>query len=170
MPQYDAKAPTERATLEETLDFCNQVREAGGANPLDALMPAVPEDSHDCLIARNLNFSCEVGCYPTKINGKGHIEARSAVWVMRVEDSEVRRRIAAKLDLALVTVYEYELAQREGEEKDPYRTSDDAILLPKKIGQVAADFDEVWIGGEWRGSEFEPYIEESLREAEEGIY
>lgn len=50
----------ERASLSELREFCNKVREAGGANPLDAILEAIPEEANECLIARNLNFSCKV--------------------------------------------------------------------------------------------------------------
>jgi hypothetical protein len=41
-----------RATLQETLDFANKVREAGGADALDALMPSSPQEPGACLIAK----------------------------------------------------------------------------------------------------------------------
>ncbi len=101
-----------RATIAEVLDFANAVRKAGGGNPLDALMPAVPEDPTQCLIARNLNFNCEV-------NGAPGSFAKGA-WAMSVDDPEVAAKIAQALDL------------KGGE----YH-----VVLPAAIGQVAADFD-----------------------------
>jgi hypothetical protein len=58
-PQF-TYAPIEFATEAELLEFANKIREAGGANPLDALMPSTPSDSKACLIAQALNFSCVV--------------------------------------------------------------------------------------------------------------
>lgn len=115
-----------RASLVEVLDFANKVRAAGGGNPIDALMPAVPEATTECLIAKNLNFNCSV---------KG-TEDYTAVgenrWVMELTDKAIRDRIADSLGLA---------------RRNYQPTWDDAryaVVLPEKIGQVAADFDSVY--------------------------
>lgn len=50
------------ATADELMAFCNKVREAGGANVIDAFFPAYPEDAGACLIAQSLNFDCVVAC------------------------------------------------------------------------------------------------------------
>lgn len=106
-----------RASFSEVLDFANKVREAGGANPLDALMPAVPEDSSQCLIARNLNFNCTV-------RGAIGFELSESAWVMEADES-VCRRIADALGLQFVV---NDLGIH-------------AVVLPEPIAQVAADFD-----------------------------
>lgn len=54
----DRTAPV--ATEEELLEFVNKGRKAGGANLLEALLPSVPSESSECLIANALNFSCAV--------------------------------------------------------------------------------------------------------------
>lgn len=82
-----AKAKIERASNKKIQNFCNKVRKAGGGNPLDALMPAVPQDSSRCLIARNLNFNCEVDT-----NDEGQ-------WQMYVSDTETATKIAKALKL-----------------------------------------------------------------------
>jgi hypothetical protein len=122
-----------RASLEELKDFANQVREAGGANPLDSLMPAIPQNSNECLIALNLNFSCEVEGEDTNYSGAyddlGY-NNEEQVWCMRLEDYDTGKKIANKLGLNF-----------EGEEKDEYSGGWAQIILPAKIGRVAAAFD-----------------------------
>jgi hypothetical protein len=148
--------PTTRATLEQTLEFCNKVREAGGANPLDALMPGVPEDPDQCLIARNLNFSCRV----MPLARQTHVFAPTE-WMMVVEDEDVRQRIATSLDLELTVAY-----GDTGSSLDVSRREEfEAIVLPPEIGQVASDFDEVATNREYGDEEFEPYIDAMWREA-----
>ncbi len=78
-----------RASFEEVLDFCNRVREAGGGDPIDALMPAIPRNSNACLLARNLNFDCSVR----------HLGNEN--WVMYVNDPDVAVNIANALELSL---------------------------------------------------------------------
>lgn len=130
------------ATFEETLDFANAVRKAGGGNPIDALMPSEPQDSQTCLIARNLNFSCEIDGLDAEFVDE-HGENR---WQMRVEDPDVLKRISAALDLPLL-VYDDEEFYATGE---PF-----ALVLPRAIGNVARDFDR-WMDGE-PGDEFEAF-------------
>ncbi len=113
-----------RASLAELKKFADRVRAAGGGNPLDALMPAVPEDASQCLIAKNLNFNCNVDGI-----GRNDQGVASSRWGMHVEDSAIRNKIAEALGLPIVTAGDYE--QRE------------TIVLPEEIGQVASDFDEV---------------------------
>lgn len=124
------------ASNDEILEFCNKVREAGGGKPLDALLPGVPEDAHSCLIANNLNFQCRVG----GLEGRGvtdedqalirRVEGEGGRWWMTLENEEVRDRIAEALDLEKVdTGYYWE---------NPYYS----VLLPKKIGNVAWNFDQ----------------------------
>lgn len=120
------------ASFDEVLEFANAVREAGGANPIDALMPSEPQNSERCLIARNLNFSCEVDC-------------NDGAWTMAVADHEIRDRIASTLGLDLVGVNDGEY--------DDYRD----IELPTAIGNVAHDFDQ-WQNGK-PGDEYEAFTQ-----------
>lgn len=108
-----------RASLEDTLEFCNKIRKAGGANPIDALMPATPEDPDECLIARNLNFSCVV-------NGS-YAFGDELSWVMGIQDTSVAKEISTKLGLE----YKYNGDYWE-------------IKLPEGIGAVAEAFDD-WL-------------------------
>lgn len=104
-----------RATLEEVKEFANKVRKAGGGNPLDALMPAVPADSKNCLIAKNLNFNCEV-------NGDG------GKWYMALDDLEICNRIASALGL--------ETGMRS-------YAPEYMVYLPDEIGAVAEYYDQI---------------------------
>jgi hypothetical protein len=110
------KVATKRASLAELKKFANQVRKAGGGNPLDALMPAIPADPQQCLIAKNLNFNCFVN--PDS-------QDRWAMWT----DEATRDRIANKLGLKKVDEVTF------GEEIEY------GVVLPGAIGKVAADFD-----------------------------
>ena len=107
-----------RATFEETLAFANAVREAGGGNPLDALMPAIPQDASQCLIAKNLNFNCEVssGWAPGWSGNR---------WYMATEP-DIAKRIGEALGLVV--------SEEHGQAR---------VMLPDEIGQVANDFDDV---------------------------
>lgn len=148
---------SERASLEELIEFANKVREAGGGNPLDALMPSVPGDTQQCLIAKNLNFNCEV-------DGDGP----NGEWTMHVESAETAKDIADSLGLELHDPYE-----------DDYFNT---VILPPEIGEVARVFDSVdaFLNDRKDGrhappEEYEiteedihdilPYIEESRKEA-----
>lgn len=111
----------QRASLEETLEFCQKVREAGGGSALHALMPAVPTDPNACLIARNLNFDCSVACF------------EGAAWEMAVSDREIQKKIAEALDL------KFNEASIEDDNGDEVWL----ITLPPEIGKVASDFDKV---------------------------
>lgn len=178
----------ERATLSELLEFANKVREAGGGNPLDALMPAVPQDASQCLIAKNLNFNCKVHHGPCGADGDEVFEGvrpEDDAWCMLIEDKALRNRIAEALDLPKVSWHE--------KSWDGGRNTFYAIELPKRIGAVAAEFDkweeaidvqenvnhpnadafgEVWYICEIatpqdieRFKEFWPYIDASIKEA-----
>lgn len=148
---------SERASLKELLEFANKVREAGGGNPIDALMPAVPEDSSQCLIAKNLNFNCKVDGFV----GNGYS------WAMWLKDEATRDKISESLDLEKCSTspeFEY------------------GVVLPPEISQIAKDFDDAgktifWILGDESIlseinddefdsiKEFAPYVELATEEA-----
>lgn len=111
------------ATLDELLVFCNKVREAGGGELIDALMPGDECDPHSCLIARNLNFDCFVN----KTGGE------PSSWFMAVPNEAVAEDISRKLDLPTTEV------------PNPWYDEDDeyvvAVKLPVSIGRVAEAFD-----------------------------
>ncbi len=120
-----------RASFENTLEFCNKVREALGGTgaTIDALMPAIPNDPNQCLIAKNLNFNCRVHCEDYQ-------------WQMHFDTEE--QAVAVRRALGL--------AKGAGER---------SVVLPKTIGQVAKEFDAVWedvgseIDGAWQEWHFE---------------
>lgn len=138
------------ASIDEVLDFCNKVREAGGGKPLNALLPGVPTDSQSCLIAKNLNFECEVGGLdgePITDADAQKVEDSEDLWCMSLEDKEVRDRIAIALNLETID------ARKRAEEDGQWIVSPDgewatqnvyAVLLPKAIGNVAHNFDAAW--------------------------
>lgn len=77
----------ERATNAQVKSFCNKVRKAGGTTVLHALMPSVPQDATQCLLAKNLNFNSYVNCDNKKR------------WYMELEDGQIAKEIADKLEL-----------------------------------------------------------------------
>lgn len=139
-----------RATLDELLTFANEIREAGGGNPIDAIMPAIPMDSQQCLIAKNLNFNC-------KVSGSNE----GSGWTMWfADDKELRDKISEKISL----VPDY----RWNPEDDCH---DFGVILPDEIGQIAADFDSLFrdVRDEMiydKESDLLPYIEQSVLEAQ----
>ena len=126
------------ASVEEVLDFCNKVRKAGGAKPLNALLPGVPSDPDACLIAQNLNFECMVMGPNTGATREDRRKVKAAggkekIWCMFIRDEKVRDKIAAALDLVAVNF-------DEGDGFEPPF----AVILPQKIGNVAENFDKAW--------------------------
>ena len=107
-----------RATLEELLEFANKVREAGGGDVIEALMPSNPAIPESCLIANALNFNCQVS------GGIGE------PWYMMISDRAVARKIVDKLGLKGEYLEDSALSTRAAN-----------VYLPDKIGHVARDFD-----------------------------
>lgn len=97
----------------EVLDFCNKVREIGGADILDSLLPGTPGQKNTCLIARNLNFNCRI------MPLGSHNDPYS--WVIEISDSNIATKIANEMELE----YLYE----------------GAIKLPLALAEVAIKFD-----------------------------
>ena len=136
----------ERATIQETLEFCNRVREAGGAEVLDALMPSVPQETNSCLIANNLNFGCAVyGYVGDKREWKNY-------WVMEIEGD---LELATKIN-RIAGVAPSPIRPRSGF-KDSWE-----IILPLEIGQVANDFDEFVDSEDPLNSDFLPYVDKDV--------
>lgn len=130
------------APLDEVLEFCNIVRQAGGGKPLNALLPGIPSDSESCLIAKNLNFECNVSgvsTYELDPEGKGYGEAARAIrdqggdsldepWGMFVKNFTTVEKIGKAANLKYA-------------ETDNGRGG--VIILPRRIGNVAANFDVI---------------------------
>jgi hypothetical protein len=149
---------TEMASIEEVKDFCNKVREAGGANPLDSLLPAIPQKANECLIALNLNFSCEVdarGTYEDWMEELEHLgyQEGETIWGM-TSNPEVAGEISEALDIPILD-----------EEYD-----NDTVVLPAKIARVAEAFD-AWLKNPALYPELDDYVHETAKEriAEVGI-
>lgn len=123
----------DRASIDEVLAFANAVREAGGANPLDALVPGIPDKENACLIARNLNFSCSV--FPawaatdkqSFFNSRLVYEDGEVVWHMHIDDEAVIDTISERLGLPV----------------DVDQKGNRVLRLPRKIGRVARAFDAI---------------------------
>lgn len=107
------------ATEQETLDFANMVREAGGADLLTGLLPAQPVQNNACLIAKALNFGCSVdGLEASEEHPAEHI------WGMCPDSLSIPEIEALAVTLGLEV------------EEDGW-----TIRLPRLIGNVAAAFD-----------------------------
>lgn len=129
------------ATEAELLEFANAVRQAGGANIIEALLPGEPQVAKACLIANALNFSC--GVSP---NGRTN-EHGEAVWVMRMPANISFKRtqeIAKALGLQAEQYLPRDSMWRAGR-RAPSRRS--RIILPRLIGNTAAAFDAYWHKG-----------------------
>lgn len=116
----------EVATIDEVKKFCNVAREAGGAKQIADLIPSFPSDGETCLIAKNLNFECDVYSYDGK-----QFEQGDDIWAMKVDDRSLAQKIAKALKL--------KVDLKEGE----YEYGKAEIILPKKITRVAQRFDLV---------------------------
>jgi hypothetical protein len=108
-----------RASVEEVIEFANDVRSAGGGNLIDGLMPSVPEEPNSCLIANALNFDCEVNSH-------------AGDWYMEVDDGEIGMKIA---DTLALSYYGGE------QDDDGFYWEPFVITLPYGIGCVAEAFD-----------------------------
>lgn len=122
----------------ELLEFANKVREAGGADPLGALLPSVPGDETSCLIANALNFKSTVVPVPTSDPGR-YYEDGTKRWVM-IAPVDTAREIARELDLDFKT-----LSTNHARIHGVGLASDEiplgAIDLPYTIGNAAEAFD-----------------------------
>lgn len=128
---HDVEREFPVATKSELLKFANRVREAGGANVLDALLPAAPQVSSACLIARALNFECEVQGFDSATKfPEGDDEWGMFIFRGNDQESEaLTEQIATKLNLRT--------ARDGGTEGDPL-----CLVLPRHIGNAAWAFDQ----------------------------
>lgn len=123
----------EVATPEELLAFANRVREAGGADVLEGLLPSRPGAAHICLLANALNFSSEI--FPTNDpppeGGRCH-------WVMRLP-YETTQAQAKKIAKAVGSKLHHNKRSH-----DFHWTSFEPLYwveLPAEIGNAADAFD-----------------------------
>lgn len=132
---------SDRATLDEVLEFANKVREAGGGNPLDALMPATPTASTECLVAKNLNFNCRVAA---------DLDEDEA-WFMEVESESLAKQIGQELGL---NFYKSSATW--------HGVGEWRITLPEEIARVAEDFDKAWYLAEALQAAYNYFEQEDL--------
>lgn len=127
------------AGRDELLAYANRIREAGGANALDALLPSKPGQAHACLIANALNFGCEV----RPIFGRDYPDG-SQPWAMRTADDDTTRRLAKRVNGRTLWVWfdgwEMTTTGPSAEYEDEYDRFL-VLLLPKRIGNAADAFD-----------------------------
>lgn len=114
------------ATRPVLLAFANKVREAGGGTPLAALMPAVPANPQQCLIARSLNFSCAVRPESIAHHLCETFPSGAVRWVMDIDSEAKAFEIAKKAGLDL----------RYNKKSKRF-----VLLLPEEIGNAALAFD-----------------------------
>lgn len=136
------------ATEEELLEFANKVRAAGGANILDALLLSKRSQSSACLIARALNFDCEVNQWkPTDNRISVDWPSGNPKWVMMPQrgdgahSEKLTRQLSKDLKLRLV---------RNMTRRHPLEFVY-GLLLPETIGNAARAFDA--------GNAFQNYAE-----------
>lgn len=115
-----------RASIDELLDFANEIRKAGGGELIDELLLSKPKDSNNCLIANALNFDCEVeSCDDDN-------------WAM-FTDSDLSITIADKVGLKKCFRQDEIWDEEYGEfiEKEICA----GVILPDNIKKVALAFD-----------------------------
>lgn len=140
MPKFIEHGGKEKwyATERQLLAFANKMREAGAADPLEALMPSKPKSPETCLIANALNFECSV-----------HGVDDDSGWFMHLPANMSRERaqkIAAAVGCELIEGWHDGVGtfvQEASIKNDAY--SFDRVLvirLPEKIGNTADAFDQ----------------------------
>lgn len=128
--------PRKVATEDELLAFANAIREAGGADPLDALLPSVPSNTKKCLIANALNFGCEVEPNGNESLELGTFKSGAERWIMKLPANLTKAQRAALGKVPGVRLRRH---------KDVYAgvVYDDFyyLTLPEHIGGAAEAFD-----------------------------
>lgn len=136
---------TEVATEEELLAFANKVRQAGGANVLEALLPSTPNQMKTCLIANALNFGCQIEPVENNLPGsdvRTKWSDGTLVWGMRFPDKmnhEDRQKICKAVGCKLAVIDEHEDWDSDDEDATVLVHG---MLLPKPIGNAADAFDQ----------------------------
>lgn len=133
------------ATEVELLDFANEVRKAGGASIIEALLPSEISEPKACLIARALNFECSITPWsPKDERSKDSWPDGSGKWVMvphrgdPAQCEALARELAKSLNLRLV-LNSNEEEDEEGNKVGPKYVY--GLMLPKHIGNAASAFD-----------------------------
>lgn len=132
------------ATEQELLDFANAIRKAGGGDVIPALLPAIPSQPNACLIARALNFGCEVNGSFHKADGReipGYKDGNGQPWHMYFGDGGVDQE-ATLSDAAIKQIAREVSGVRAVYVK--HADTDEpvwALQLPRHIGNAAGAFD-----------------------------
>lgn len=126
------------ATETELLDFANTIRKAGGANVIEALLPAWQNDSESCLIANALNFGCRVDT-----GVLGNLKNGDPVWHMEFPYNMDPQRVQAIADATPGC----KLRKRDHEGR---KLEGLFMQLPQYIGNAALSFDQ--------GTAFQEYV------------
>lgn len=135
------------ATETELLEFTRKLREAGGVDTLDALLPSQAHIPTQCLIANAVNFSSSVqpvargqGINPYKFST---FPSGAWQWFMIPGDVDVAT-LAAAVDCEVVSVFysnmfysQHRMPGIAGE----LAAERLALPLPEKIGNTARAFD-----------------------------
>lgn len=118
------------ATEAELLAFANDVRQAGGAAPLAALLPGVQAQPNACLITNALNFSSTVSLF-VRGGWAYHGSSPSETW-----PSGAWKWVMTLVDLATIA----KISEACGLEIADGRAGA-GLLLPEPIGNAARAFD-----------------------------
>lgn len=119
------------ATPEEVLDFANSVREAGGGDIIPELFPSIKRDVNHCLIAKALNFDCEVvGVIDKTLHRDGFSKMIDYMmpYYMMGADPHVAFDVATNIGLPICA--------------HSWQANVLYILLPQHIGNAVYAFDE----------------------------
>ena len=117
----------EHATPAAVLAFANEVRAAGNAGLLDALLPSVPQRPRACLIARALNFESVIRPDSRVASwlGEWRMYPQRASNGLCLNDNNKAIALATKLNLDTHTDANGSVG----------------IVLPREIGNAAFAFD-----------------------------
>lgn len=119
-------------TEAELMEFANKVRQAGGANIIDAFMPSEPEQPTACLIANALNFSCSV--VPA---GEQKSNGEHDHWYMALPKNMSIKKAQTIADAVNCRLYTH---------SGRYGVIERRIVLPRLIGNAAHAFDSATRG------------------------
>lgn len=139
MPKFVINGETvEYADEAEVLDFANKVRAAGGGEPIEGLFPSEPSEPNACLIAKALNFGCNVdGWYP-KGTTEPNKPQKGMRWVMYIDRSyDDVKAIADAVGCEMIPLGAGDY-WRDGTEDEDHMPG---FLLPELIGNAARAFD-----------------------------
>lgn len=113
------------------IDLANLVRNVGGFDPLDDLVPGIPNDSENCVLANTFNCSCLVGAP----SGSSRYDDGSYAWHVGFEEEKYADALALELGEQVASEYS---GNDYGESNNIPLFS---VKLPQLVGEIAAKFD-----------------------------